>query len=209
MFCVITPIFDDAVEAAKLLTQDLQNQTYKDFTHVLISNGPIKQTLKIQDKRFVYEQYPFEKLNGLFELIANLGKRRNYCLKKFVADRYFFFDADLKVTDNDFFAKIKVIHDKADVIISKTIHKRRILPIPPYVNGTIDIANYSFTRNIVDKYDYPTDCEGHIANDWRFYSRIKDESHFDSNVVYAIKDGRPMYRNLTSLASLNYGSRKK
>jgi len=203
MFCIITPIFDDALRAANLLIKDLDRQTYKDFVHVLVSNG---HSHKIQAnlakrERVQYIELPYENTIEIFDLVSNLGRRRNYCIKNIKADRYFFFDADLLLTDDTFLEKVNAVHDKADVIISKVIISKNenhtyILPTGTR-KGQIDIANYSFSKAIAEKYDYPTLCDADIANDFRFYDKIRNESHHYLDVVYAIKDGRKVYETVS------------
>lgn len=206
MFIIITPVFDGCCASVGLLVQDLLRQTYTDFQQILISNGSslmIKELIdKVNDNRFKYEEYyPFEETPTAPKLIENLGKRRNYCLKKFDAERYFFFDADLKVINDEFFSKIKEVHDKADIILSKVFCHGRILPEMPIKKGNIDIANYSFSRKIAKKYDYPMEYEQKtdISFDWRFYSKIKNEGNFFSDILYAHKDGHNSYKNLSSI----------
>lgn len=201
MFCIITPVFEDAFRATKLLIKDLKKQTCQDFKHILISNGVSKEfTNLVRDNdRLVHIEFDFEPTPDIFKLLVNLGKRRNYCLKHFDADRFFFFDADLLVTDSTFFEQIAEVHDKADIILSKTIVSGHIFPEHPIQKCKIDISNYSFSNKIAKKYDYPTDCTDDIANDWRFYERIKSESHYELDLVYAKKDGRSMYENLSKV----------
>lgn len=204
MFCIITPVFDGVFASIEPLISDLQNQTYRDFQHIMISNGTspnIKEIIeKVNDNRFVYTEIPYEDTSKFPDLIVNLGKRRNFCIKTYIADRYFFFDADLLIIDNSFFEKIYEIHNKAELIISRINHPgmKRELPILPIQRGNIDIANYSFSRKIAERYDYPTDYNGDVANDWRFFDQIKENVYF-SNILYAIKDGRNTYINLSAL----------
>ncbi len=191
------------------MIQDLKEQTYTKFQHVFVSNGksPLIERIigKVNDLRFVYVEAPYEKTSGLVEILSNIAKRRNYCLENFEADRYFFFDADLYVKDSNFLQGIADIHNKADVIVSKIwmqLVPEITLPIHPIKRGNIDIANYSFSKNIRDKYKYPTDYprlqEEGIGNDWRFYESLENESHYFNDTIYAIKDGRKLYRNLST-----------
>lgn len=208
-FCIITPIFDKAIDSALLLIKDLKNQTFQNFQQIFINNGEskIKELLKeVNDERFVYTEYPYEETDSVQKLIANIGKRRNYCLKAFEADRYFFFDADLLITDINFLQEICKIHNKADIIISKMIiEPLGIYPKLPIKKGSIDIGNYSFSKNIAKRHDYPTDFSYTVgcANDWRFYEKIMCESHYFNDLCYAVKNGRSVYENLTYIYSLS------
>jgi glycosyltransferase involved in cell wall biosynthesis len=199
MFCIITPIFDDALRAVNLLIKDLEKQTFKDFVHVLVSNGSSPKIFDnlAHSERVQYIELPHQNTIETFDLVRNLGKRRNYCIKNIVADRYFFFDADLLITENTFLEKVKEAHDKADIIISKVEAYNYILPFGLLQKGQIDIANYSFSRAIAEKYDYPTDCDGDVANDFRFYDKIRNESHYFLNLVFGKKDGRNIYETVS------------
>ena len=201
-FCVITPVFDGCYKAASLLINSLKNQSYKNFIQILISNGP-SQTINnlINDERFIYNEYPIEDTTTPSQLMENLGKRRNYCLKNYEADRYFFFDADLALIDNEFFDKINSLHHKSDVIVSNIKFGNWILPVTPIKKGGIDIANYSISNKLAKKYDYPTKYDPHydVAFDWRFFSQIKDESLLFSDILYAIKNGNNDYKTVSQM----------
>lgn len=201
MFCIITPVFNDAHRAVSGLINDLKEQTFEKFKHVLISNGPsllIKAI--VDDDRFIYVEYPEEPTPTLHLLVENISRRKNYVFDNFHAERYFFFDADLLVQNRTFLQWTANNHDKADVIISRVSTMYGELPQFPIQKGNIDIANYSVSRKMVEKYRYPTDCDlsNGIANDWRFYSQMKDESHWFNDMCYARKDGRHSYKNLST-----------
>lgn len=205
MFCIITPVFDAAFLAVDGLINDLKEQTFSDFKQILVSNGESKiikkNVIKADDSRFVYMEYPFEKVVSLEEIVTNIAKRRNYGIERCVADRYFFFDADLLLTRKDFLEKVNKLHERADVIISEILVGMNVLPKPPIQKGNIDIANYSFSRKMAEKYKYPIDYNlkaTGIANDWRFYEQMIGESHYFNDMIYAKKDGRAAYRNLSA-----------
>lgn len=205
MFCIITPVFDGCAESVSLLVQDLQRQTYTQFQQILISNGPspnIKELVKkVNDSRIIYREYPEENTCTVPKLIENLGKRRNYCMKGFKAERYFFFDADLKIIEDDFFNKMEKINDNADVIISKINCNNMTYPVMPIKKGNIDIANYSISKKIAENYDYPMEYEvkTDIAFDWRFFNKIKNEGIYFSEIFYAHKNGHNTYKTISSL----------
>lgn len=208
MFCIITPVFEEAFATVPGLIQDLKEQTYNNFQHVMISNGASPIIKKIigqaNDNRFIYVEAPHEETPKLENVLVNIAKRRNYATEKFEAERYFFFDADLLVYANNFFEVIFGLHEKADVILSKILLRdipRVELPIFPIKKGNIDIANYSFSKRMADKYKYCThypDLKNGIANDWAFYDQMKDEEHYFNDMCYAKKDGRALYRNLST-----------
>jgi glycosyltransferase involved in cell wall biosynthesis len=205
MFCVITPVFDGCCKAASLLIHSLQHQSYTNFKHILISNGasPLIKDLVEQtnDSRVIYNEQPHEKTCFAINLIENLGKRRNYCIKNITADRYFFFDADLAITNQDFFNQIDTMHHKANVIVSKVEFAGTEFPITPIKQGNIDLANYCISKKVAEKYDYPTkyDDVNNVGFDWRFFNLIQHEGLYFSNILYAIKNGNNDYRTMTNI----------
>ena len=205
MFCVITPVFDGCSVAASLLIHSLRQQSYTNFKHILISNGPsplIKNLVeKVNDSRVIYNEQPQEKIPSAMNLIENLGKRRNYCIKNFEADRYFFFDADLLIINNDFFNQINEVHYKANIIVSKIKLEKLEYPIAPIKKGNIDLANYCISKKVAEKYDYPTkyDDINDVAFDWRFFNLIQHEGLYFSNILYAIKNGNNDYKTVSRI----------
>jgi len=212
--CIITPVFDPALESIRKLANELKSQTYRNFFQVMISNGPsprIKEfvsDLREKDKRFIYDEIEEEIINNSQELLINLGKRREYCLKRYDAERYVFLDADIKLIDNAYFLKIYKAHNeiKRDILITliKIFHQGRelTLPIFPIMCGHIDMANFTFTKRIARKFSYPTDYDPGIGigNDYRFFSVISNEDNTAVlNFVSAIRDGNNSYRRFTEL----------
>jgi hypothetical protein len=212
--CVITPVFDPAYDSILKLISELKSQTYGQFIHIMISNGPssaiknLVMELNKEDRRFIYDEIPEENLNGSLELLINLGKRREYCLKKYNAERYVFLDADVKLIDDNYFLKLYEAHQKVnrDILITliKIIDqgKEVILPIFPITCGHIDMANFTFSKNIAKSFSYPTDYDLRmgIANDFRFFSKISNENNTAIfNFISAIRDGNNSYKRLTEL----------
>ncbi len=212
--CIITPVFDPAYESLCKLTAELESQTFDNFFQVMVSNGPsprIKElvyNLNKKDPRFIYLEMEEEGIHSFNELMGNLGKRREYCLKKYDAERYLFLDADVKLIDNYYFSKLYYAHKeiKRDVLITlvKMYQKSKeiILPILPIKFAHIDIANYCFTKKIAKSYHYPTDFDPDIGlgNDYRFFSQFFNEDnsailHF----ISAIRDGNNSYKRITEL----------
>lgn len=212
--CVITPVFDPAYESLGKLVAELKRQTYGSFMHVMISNGPsprIKEfvaAINGQDPRFIYDEIAEEKLDSAVEILVNLGKRRNYCLKKYTAERYLFLDADIKIIDDDYFLKLFRAHQEVrrDILITLTRAREKgrdiILPIFPIRLGRIDMANFSFSHKIAASFNYPTDYDikyGY-ANDYRFFSSIASEHNTAIlNFISAIRDGNNSYKRLSEL----------
>lgn len=212
--CIITPVFDPALEAVRKLVNELKSQTYGNFFQVMISNGAsprIKEfvfALRKKDARFIYDEIEEEIINNPKELLINLGKRREYCLKKYDAERYVFLDADVKLIDNDYFLKLHKAHKeiKRDVLITlaKVWYQGNelTLPIFPLMYGHIDMANFTFAKRIAKKFSYPTDYDPSIGigNDYRFFSEISNEKNTALlNFFSAIKDGNNSYKRLSEL----------
>lgn len=191
--CIITPIFDPALEPAKLLINDLQNQSLGDFIHVLISNGESPQTKQfiqeLQDSRFIYDEIPFQPISTsrkaagrramVRDLICNIGQRREYCLKEYNCQRYLFLNADLKILDGDYFQKLFQAHLEADVLVTQLLNQPNgirgsVLPKYPITIGKIDIANFSFSQKVAKERSWPIDYHPlfGIANDYRFFSEL-------------------------------------
>jgi len=154
--CIMTPVFDSAYESVYKLVNEVKSQTYGDFFQVMISNGPSPRIKELvfdinrKDPRFIYDEIEEEITNKPVELLINIGKRREYCLKKYNAERYVFLDADVKLVDNDYFLKLYKAHQeiKRDNLITLTKFCQQeseiTLPIFPIICGNIDIANYTF-----------------------------------------------------------------
>lgn len=212
--CIITPVFDPAYASLCKLIAELYSQTLGRFIHVMISNGPspnIKELickLNMHDLRFIYDEMTEETIYNPIELLINLGKRRDYCLKKYNAARYLFLDADVKLIDNDYFKKLYKAHKhiNRDILITLTKYYDQnneiTLPIFPIREGHIDMANYSFSQKIAKNFNYPMDYDIHygIANDYRFFSSISSENNTAIlNFVSAIRDGNSSYKRATEL----------
>ncbi len=212
--CIITPIFDPALESVRKLVNELKSQSYGNFFQVMISNGPsprIKEFVSDvgkKDARFIYNEIEEEIINNPKELLINLGKRREYCLKKYDAERYVFLDADVKLIDNDYFRKLHKAHKeiKRDILITQTklCHKaiEITFPIFPITPGHIDMANFTFSKKIAKNYSYPQDYDESVSygNDYRFFSMISREDNTAVlNFVSAIRDGNNSYIRVSEL----------
>jgi len=185
--CVITPIFDEAVEALELLIDALKKQTMKDFIHIMISAGLSEKSRdlikSLNDPRFKYEEYEKLKNNGVEGLIENIGERRTYCFKNYKAQRYVFLDADLEIKSDDYFLRLQQHHFDADILITKVWvwpPKKNggptVLPKYPLTQSQIDLSNFSFSKRVADHPEcvYPTDMglrQGRDV-DWRFFETL-------------------------------------
>ncbi|MCZ7592827.1 MAG: hypothetical protein M5U15_12080 [Kiritimatiellae bacterium] len=207
--CLITPVFDPALESLTKLVAAVKKQTLGDFIHVMVSNGPspaIKgfiANIARDDPRFIYDEIEEEPTGDSIAILLNLGKRRNYAMKNYEAVRYLFLDSDLKILDNDYFRKLHLAHAeiKRDVFVTQVQYAGRskmvTLPIFPIQHSRLDIANYCFTRAIAETYNYPTDYIG-VFNDYRFFSMIATEHNTAIlDFVSAERDGNASHTRLS------------
>jgi len=191
--CILTPIFDPALPCLQMLVEALLQQTCQDFIHISLSNGKSPESenyLKSLDSRFIYDERPTEPIKDAIQLVTNLASRRAHGLLTYQAQRYHFFDADLRLLRNDYLQELKENHQKAEIIISKTRYRGNILPIAPFDTvGQIDLANYSFSRRLANNYPYPTNYLAAYPNDFRFFRQFIDFPQLTLNNPYAEKDG--------------------
>jgi hypothetical protein len=204
--CVITPIFDEALPSLKPLIQDLKKQSFNSFIHVLVSNGKSVQSKKYinelnkSDSRFIYVEIPETKTDTWQKLQVNLGKRKNFALKKYDAERYVFIDADSAITDPHFIAKLCLAHFyiKKDILVVRINHKDKTLPIFPVRMGTLDMCNYTISRKLAKQSHYPTDPWQYFsATDFLYFRDINrtDNTSF-LPFTYLKKDARRSYESV-------------
>lgn len=209
--CIITPIFDDALIAAKGLIADLQLQDCGDFIHVFISNGPspkIKkylQKIEKNDPRFKYIELKKEPEQGIL-LQKNLSKRKNYVMKNFIARRYLIIDADSAVINTHTVATLLVTHfvTRKDIIVANILHKSGLLPKHPVDIARIDSTNFSFSRRTVATHYYPdTPPKGvstdhfYKATDYFFFVQIHEKKNtIFIPFLYLYKDKRRYYKTI-------------
>jgi hypothetical protein len=203
-FCIITPIFDPALGPAKLLIRDILNQSFENFCHVFISNGESPQTRqfirKLRDSRFIYDEIPFQPTSTQKDLVCNIGKRREHCLKKYVSKRFLFLNADLKLLDDTYFQKLSQAHPEADVLVTQVLNRPNggrgtILPKRPIQIGTIDASNFSVSQKVAKERSWPTDFHPifRIANDYRYFQGLVERYSVKFlPFISAEKDGHNM-----------------
>ena len=213
--CVVTPVFDPARESVELLIQDLKRQTFGDFVHVMVSNGPSPGVAALvarvragdfpggkPDPRFIYEELPASETPDVLSLLVDLGHRRRHALSRHAADRYVLLDADAEILDLRYFARLYVAHvlSRRDLILGLVRFHDRVLPEFPIRYGRIDTANYTFSAAIARKHPYPVDHDLSIGigNDFRFWSAISaGRAPLVLDAVCVNKDGHKTYTRLT------------
>jgi len=209
--CIITPVFDPALTSLKFLVRDLQQQSYKSFILVCISNGASSRVeayinkLRKSDVRFIFKELRHQNTPDWKKLLINIGVRRNFALTYFKAKRYIFIDADSQIIDKHYIAKLKYIDwlVKKDIIITQTqLPDTTILPFFPINLGRIDITCYSFSQKIALHYRFPENINEHygIANDFRFFKKINslhNTTYFSFLAVF--KNKRSAYKKITQI----------
>jgi len=207
-FCIITPIFDPALISLKKLIIDLKGQTYKNFIHVLVSNGksPLIESyvakLNKTDDRFIYVETVQELTVSFAELMTNSGKRRDFCLQHFSAKWYQFLDADAHITDSMYLAKLFVAQKfiKTNIMLVKTEYHGTILPHGQRdTEGQISVANYCISKKVAKKYHYPSNySNGDPGNDFKYWLKIsKTQKVTLLDIFAAIEGDERSYKRMT------------
>jgi dTDP-4-dehydro-2,3,6-trideoxy-D-glucose 4-aminotransferase len=205
---VITPVFDPARESVQLLIEGLRRQTFGDFIHVMVSNGPspavaaLVERVRQPDERFVYEELPTRETASPAALLAEVGRRRRHAVGTHAADRYVFLDADTEILDDRYFARLYVAHvlSGRDLILSLVRYYERVLPEFPIRGGHIDMANFTFSAAVARAHPYPDDHDPAFGfgNDYRFWTAISARrTPLVLDAVCARKDGHKGYARLT------------
>ena len=213
--CVITPVFDPARASVELLIGDLMRQTFGDFVHVMVSNGPSPEVAAFvervragdlgggtPDERFVYQELPARETPDVVSLLLDLGRRRRHAVATHAADRYVFLDADVEILDERYFARLYVAHvlSRRDLILSMVRYYDRVLPEFPIRFGRIDMANFTFSAAVAHEHPYPIDHDPSIgfANDYRFWAAISaGRKPLVLDAICVKKDGHKGYVRLT------------
>lgn len=202
-FGIITPVFDGCLESLELLHKELTDQTHKKWIWMLCSNGFSEKISKFIEKKnslrskifasfgietchLVYVYTKYEKTKNLYDLLKNLGMRRNFCLNQINADYVFMIDADAKILDEKMFQIIdsKLEKNRKNICIYKIFHKRarrgKILPIFPIEYGDIDALNFCVKASFAKTIGYPTSINREmIGNDYWYFKRAYDASEGD------------------------------
>ena len=210
--CIITPVFDPCLKSLEGLITDLQHQTYQNFIHVSIANGKepkihaLIEHVRINDKRFVYDEIPFDKSykdSGLVEdLLTINGKRRNFVMNKYDAMMYLNIGADFKLTDNQIFEKLCKTHmeTRKDIIILESEVEEKKYPLYPInKHRHIDLTNFCYSKKIARSIPYPDDIDSKfdVANDYRYFDRIVNFNVIEG--IYGKKDGRNYYKTIEEI----------
>jgi hypothetical protein len=161
-FCVVTPIFDPALDAARLLAQALTGQSFTDWLQILVSNGPSPAVAAwaatLGDRRIRHLALPAVATPDPVALLLEIGRRREHVLQSVDAERYVFWDADLRLAGPTVLRDLRrAARTRPEAtIVARTSWFGQELPIPPCDRaGTIDLANLCVPRELARRVSYP------------------------------------------------------
>jgi hypothetical protein len=208
-FCVITPVFEPALDAARLLAQALIGQSFADWLQILVSNGRSPTVMawaaSLGDPRVRYLELPAVATADPVALLLEIGRRREHVLQSVQAERYVLWDADLRLAAPTVLRDLRRAcrHRPEATIVARTIWFAQELPIPPCDRpGTIDLANICVPRELARRVSYPTDYDPAIkaANDFRFFARLRAEGPLhEVDTMVGLVSGNPSYRRLSQI----------
>lgn len=211
-FGIITPVFDGCLESLELLYKDFELQTHKDWVWLLCSNKFSEKLSRFADSkgktknRIIYLNTNYEDEKGPFNTIANIGQRRDFCLRQIDADYIFMIDADAKILDKNMFQLINSELDQnaRSICIYRIIHEEfGLLPLFPIMYGRIDLLNFCVKASLARKVGYPTTVNLQMpANDFWFFSRVFESCNGDFvflDRTFCEHNGNNRYRNAARL----------
>lgn len=210
-FGIITPVYEKCLDSIELLYEDLKRQTHKDWIWFLCSNGISKKFSEFVERknrtdenhRIVYLSTSYSDQSNCFSLIANIGKRRNLCIKKIDCDYIFMFDADAKLLDKQMFQIISEELRKrpTKVCVYHIMHEEHgVLPKFPININRIDLLNFCVQKGLARKIGYPTTVDFYMrANDFNFFVRAYKACDGDAMLlqnVFCEYNGNNRYKNI-------------
>jgi hypothetical protein len=181
-FALITPIFDGCINSLELLYNNIATQTHEDWLWILVGNQFSTKMLnytrskqKLDGKnRISYHIANLKDEKNRFSLIANIGQRRDLCIRYINADYFIMLNADSKI-NKEMLTTInnQLEKTKDDLCIYKTISDHGItFPKRPFEYKGIDSLNYCISAKIAKKVGYPKNANFRQLNDWRFFLRV-------------------------------------
>ncbi|MGP8069718.1 MAG: hypothetical protein ACLP5V_07480 [Candidatus Bathyarchaeia archaeon] len=216
-FGIVTPAFDAALPSLNLLWRDLQSQSHSDWTWMICSNGYSKEISNFvrrknrlfnSSRQVVYNYIQPEPTNDPESLLANIGKRRDFCIDALDADYIFTIDADAKVLDRWMFSVIdsELSRTKKKICIYKILDDlspSKVLPIFPITFARIDALNFCVDAKVARQVRYPIDVGPTLfGNEFRYLYRAYQACNRDYlfiNRIFAEWNGNPSYDNLLRL----------
>lgn len=213
-FGIITPVYDKCLESTRRLYEDLKQQTHEDWIWFLCSNGFSKEFFDFAEgknkvdkkKRIAYISTSYIDLNNnCFSILANIGKRRNLCIKKIDCDYLFMFDADAKILDKKMFETLnqELTLNPKKLCLYHIKHEDGELPLFPINDGKIDLLNFCVRADVVKKVGYPMTVDYFKrANDFNFFVRSYESCNGDAVLLHNVfceYNGNNSYKNARKL----------
>src|SRR5208283_2330986 len=227
-FGIITPVFDRCLGSLELLFREIHHQTHKNWIWMLRSNGYSRKISQFIDKKnyilkksrknaiiespsLAYLNMDYEETPDAFSLMANISKRRDYCIHMHDSDYVIFIDADAKLLDSKMFEIISAELEstsKAICIYKIELSKSRELPIFPISYATIDTLNYCISTMLAKRVGYPTTVNTEqYGNDFWFIDRCLKSTNGDYifiDRVFGKYNGNNTYLNMQTLLGVHF-----
>jgi len=161
-------------------------------------------------RQIVYNYIDPEPTNDLKSLLANIGKRRDFCLDALDADYIFTIDADAKILDRWMFSVIdgELLRAKKKICIYKILSDQspsKVLPIFPITFARIDALNFCVDAKLAKQIRYPTTVSPTLfGNEFRYLYRAYQACNRDYlfiNRIFAEWNGNRRYENLLKISA--------
>lgn len=216
MIDLVTPVFDGAVESLSLVAEELKAQTFGDWNWLLCNNGKsevLSRFVKEQnDPRFLLISAPPLKTESFLELIAEIWRRRNFCLSLVRSELVIMLDADIKILDSDYLKLVSAAaldHSSCDLFVHSAVHSSGVLPRMPVRYGQIDMGCYCARSHLARRIGYPEEATFSPGsrkirhNDFKFFNTLKEACgggfyYIDTEPLIEVS-GNCRYRNLQSI----------
>jgi hypothetical protein len=214
-FGLITPVFDGCIDSLELLYRDIAEQTHANWVWVLCGNkfsekvsSFAKGKQKLDERgRIVYLIANLKDEKNVYSIIANIGKRRDICVKRMNVDYFLMVNADSKFLDKGMLSKVsaKLEEQPKNLCVYKTIFRGEIYPKFPLEKvrdfGGIDSLNFCVSSSTAKKVGYPSNADFRKFNDERFFNRVFKECSGDYcfiDEVFGEFNGNNRYKNISS-----------
>lgn len=160
----------------------------------------------LESPSMVYLHTEYEEVHDGFSVLANVCKRRDYCISMLESDYVLIIDADAKILDSQMFAIIssELEATPSEICIYKIKYSRKCtLPTFPIRYGTIDTLNFCISTKLAKKVGYPTTINTEqYGNDYWFIDRclnaVNGEYVFIDR-LFGRYNGNAIYLNLQTL----------
>jgi hypothetical protein len=198
-----------------LLYKDLEAQTHRDWIWFLCSNKYSEKISKFAENKrsengsqIVYFSIDSGKETNHFNLIASLGRRRDFCLKHAKGDYVFMFDADAKLLDQNMFKTIatELSRTQKNMCIYRIVYGLETLPKFPIRVGGIDTLNFCVKLSLAKKKGWPTTANFDVPyNDWWFFVRIHEAcpNYLFIDKVFCEYNGNNCYKTVLTRHNAN------